>query len=77
MTPGTAINDIVMRRGSFFAGDRLEEVIVNDAFARARRINPGDTIGVTRGQAFWVVLIVVAAGAFGTWLVWGQPALRG
>jgi hypothetical protein len=40
---------------------------------RANPMPPGDTIGVTRGQAFWVVLIVVAAGAFGTWLVCGQP----
>lgn len=38
------INDIVMRQGSYFSEQRREEVIVNEAFARARNIGPGDRI---------------------------------
>ncbi len=53
-----AINGILLLRGSGFTGERLEEVIVNDAFARAHRIHPGDTIHVllnNRRQELYVV----------------------
>ena len=56
--PRPIINDIVQKRGSYFTGERLEEVIVNDAFARARKIHPGSTIHVilnNRRQALFVV----------------------
>lgn len=45
-SPRPVINDIVLRRGTYFTGDSLSEVIVNDAFARARGINPGDTVNL-------------------------------
>ncbi len=38
------INDIVLRRGSYFTEERHNQVVVNDAFARARDIHPGDTV---------------------------------
>jgi len=41
-----AINDIVLRRGSYFTGRTEREVIVNDAFARTHGIEPGDTIAL-------------------------------
>ncbi|QDU64660.1 outer membrane-specific lipoprotein transporter subunit LolE [Planctomycetes bacterium Pan216] len=40
------INGVQLRRGSYFSGERANEVIVNDAFARARRLRPGDKIHV-------------------------------
>ncbi len=57
-TPRPVINDIVLRRGTYFTGDRLSEVIVNDAFARARGLHPGDTVNLVlnnRKQAMVVV----------------------
>lgn len=56
--PRPILNDIVLRRGAYFTDERLEEVIINDSFARARRINPGDTIHVilnNRRQELFVV----------------------
>lgn len=40
------INNVVMRRGSYFTDDQLQQVIVNDTFARERNINPGQIIHV-------------------------------
>ena len=48
----------MLKRGSFFTDERLEEVIVADAFARARGIRPGQTIHLilnNRRQALRVV----------------------
>lgn len=45
-TDSTTINGIVMSRGTGFSDGRLEEVIVNDKFAQARGILPGQTIHV-------------------------------
>ena len=62
--PRPVINDIVMRRGSYFSGDRLEETIVSDAFAEARGIHPGDTIHIilnNRRQALYVVGTAVSS----------------
>ncbi|MHC4763982.1 MAG: ABC transporter permease, partial [Planctomycetota bacterium] len=53
-----AINDVVLQRGSHFTDERLEQVIVNASFARARNIDPGQTIHVilnNRRQALYVV----------------------
>ena len=38
------INDIVLRRGSYFTGSQPNEVIVNAAFAEAHQLGPGDSI---------------------------------
>ena len=39
--PGPVINNFVLRRGSYFSQGKREEVIVSEAFAKARRISPG------------------------------------
>lgn len=41
---GPILNDILLRRGSWFSDERRSEVIVSDAFARARNLRPGDRI---------------------------------
>lgn len=38
------VNDIVLRRGSYFTDDRDNEVIINEAFARQYRLRPGQWI---------------------------------
>ncbi|MHC4413806.1 MAG: ABC transporter permease [Planctomycetota bacterium] len=56
--PRPIINGIVLRRGSYFTGNRLAEVIVNDAFARERGIHPGQTLHIilnNRRQRLFVV----------------------
>lgn len=40
------INSIVLRRGDYFTGDRENQVIINDAFARANSLAPGDRLHV-------------------------------
>lgn len=40
------LNDVVMVRGSYFSEDSRDQVIVNDAFAKARNLKPGDSIHV-------------------------------
>ncbi|MCO6457599.1 MAG: ABC transporter permease [Pirellulaceae bacterium] len=42
--PGPVINDIVLRQGGYFSEQRPDQVIVNDAFARAHRIYPGQSL---------------------------------
>lgn len=39
--PRPVINNVVLRSGGYFTDRRREEVIVNDAFARAHHIKPG------------------------------------
>ncbi|MHC4948692.1 MAG: ABC transporter permease, partial [Planctomycetota bacterium] len=56
--PAPVLNDIVLRRGSYFTDEHFAQVIVNDAFARARNIEPGDVIHVLldgRRQRLYVV----------------------
>ncbi|QDT51262.1 outer membrane-specific lipoprotein transporter subunit LolE [Symmachiella dynata] len=56
--PTPVINNIVIRSGGYFTNLRSEEVIVSDAFARARGIKPGDTIHLllnNRRQELFVV----------------------
>ena len=38
------INNIVLRKGTYFTNNRANEVIVSEKFAKARNIEPGDTI---------------------------------
>src|SRR5690606_2455566 len=38
------LNDILLRQGGYFTDQRMNEVIVNDAFARAHNIFPGQWI---------------------------------
>ncbi len=52
------INDVVLKRGSYFTDRRDEEVIVNDAFARKHGLHPGDRIHLllnNRRQALQIV----------------------
>jgi len=53
-----AINDVVMRRGSYFTDRRRNEVIVNDAFARKHGLMPGRKIHLllnNRRQELFIV----------------------
>lgn len=45
-SPAPVINNVVLRRGGYFTDRRREEVIINDAFARAHNIRPGDSVRV-------------------------------
>ncbi|MFT5729346.1 MAG: putative ABC transport system permease protein [Desulforhopalus sp.] len=38
------INNIIVRKGTYFTNNRSNEVIVSEKFANARKIEPGDTI---------------------------------
>lgn len=42
--PLPVINNIVLRRGSYFTENRLNEVIVSEQFAKTRDIEPGDML---------------------------------
>ncbi len=55
------LNDIVLKRGSYFTGRRDEEVIVNDAFARAHRLRPGDRIHLLLNDRRQELIIVGTA----------------
>ena len=41
--PAGVLNGAVLKRGQFFSGQRPNEVVVNQAFAKARQLHPGDT----------------------------------
>lgn len=54
----TAVNDVVLKRGSYFTASRDNEVIVSDAFARAHRLRPGQWIHLimnNRRQELFIV----------------------
>lgn len=58
------INNILLRRGSYFTEDRREEVIINDAFARAHNLKPGDTLHLllnNRRQKLTIVGTAISA----------------
>ena len=40
---------------------------------RKNRPPPGTELSITGVQALLVVVLVLAVGSFGTWLVWGPP----
>ncbi len=49
--PAPVINNIIMRRGSYFTDDRRNQVIISEKFAEAWRISPGSFIHlVMNGQ---------------------------
>ncbi|MEX2185395.1 MAG: ABC transporter permease [Pirellulales bacterium] len=53
-----AVNDIVLKRGSYFSASRDNEVIVSDAFARQHRLGPGQWIHLimnNRRQELFIV----------------------
>ena len=52
------LNDVVLRRGSYFTDRRQNEVIVNDAFARQHKLRPGQWIHLAlnnRRQELFIV----------------------
>lgn len=52
------MNDIVLKRGSYFTETRDDEVIVNDAFARRHKLSPGQYIHLilnNRRQELFIV----------------------
>ena len=54
----TIVNNLVLRRGSYFTETRANEVIVNDAFARRHGLRPGEWIHLVlnnRRQELFVV----------------------
>ncbi len=56
--PTLVLNDIILRQGGYFTRTRSNEVILNDAFARAHRIYPGQWIHLLlndRRQELFVV----------------------
>ena len=59
--PAPVLNNIVLKRGSYFSDRRRDEVIVNDAFARARHVGPGDRIGLILNNRRQELLVVGTA----------------
>ena len=55
------INDIVLKRGSYFSNRRDNEVIVADAFAKAHELKPGDWIHLLLNNRRQEMLIVGTA----------------
>ncbi|MBM3998004.1 MAG: FtsX-like permease family protein [Planctomycetes bacterium] len=59
-----AINDIVIRRGTYFTDDRDEEIILSAAFAAKHELEPGDSVPLIinrRRHALRVVGTAIAA----------------
>lgn len=59
--PAPVLNNIVLKRGSYFSDRRRDEVIVNDAFARARHVRPGDRIHLILNNHRQELLVVGTA----------------
>ncbi len=55
------INDLVILRGGYFSPERAEEVILNDKFARARGIYPGQRIAVILNNRRQLLTVVGTA----------------
>ncbi len=56
-----SINRIVIKQGSYFTDQRQEEVILNDAFARAHHLRPGDHIQLILNNRLQDLLVVGTA----------------
>ncbi|MFH1954140.1 MAG: ABC transporter permease [Pseudomonadota bacterium] len=48
--PEPVINNIIIRSGNYFTGQRENEVIVSESFAKARKIGPGDNIDIVMNK---------------------------
>ena len=48
--PEPIINNIIIRSGNYFTGERDNEVIISESFARARKIGPGNTINIVMNK---------------------------
>ncbi len=62
--PAPVINNIVLKRGSYFTLARENETIVNEAFARRRGLHPGQTLHVilnNRRQELFIVGTAVSS----------------
>ena len=58
------INNIILRKGTYFTNSRANEVIVSEKFAEARRIEPGDTItAVLNNQRKELIVVGIAISA--------------
>ncbi len=55
------INRIVIQQGSYFTDQRQEEVILNDAFARAHHLKPGDHIQLILNNHLQDLIIIGTA----------------
>ena len=58
------INDVVLKRGGYFSDLRQNEVIVNEAFAKAHRLGPGDWIRLVlnnRRQELFIVATAISS----------------
>lgn len=59
--PGPVVNDILIRRGGYFTDDRRAEVILHDAFARARNLGPGDRLRLILNERIHELTVVGTA----------------
>ena len=62
--PAAVINNIVLKRGSYFTPSRENETILNEAFARRRGLHPGQTLHVilnNRRQELFIVGTAVSS----------------
>jgi len=55
------LSDVVLRRGSYFTDRRENEVVVNEAFAEAHGLNPGDWIHLVLNNRKQEVFVVGTA----------------
>lgn len=55
------LNDILLRSGTYFGGVSKKEVILNEAFARANNLGPGDRISVLLLDRLHELLVVGTA----------------
>ena len=68
--PVPVINNFVLRRGGYFSGGRRAEVIVSEAFAKARRISPGTFLHlIFNGERRRVLVVGTAISAEHTYLM--------
>ncbi len=58
------INDVLLRQGGYFTGGRLNEVIVNEAFAKKHALKPGQRIHLllnNRRQELFIVATAISS----------------
>jgi len=59
--PAPVINNIIVRKGTYFTHGRVNEVIVSEKFAAARRIEPGDRIHAVLNNQHEELIVVGTA----------------